>query len=241
MIDLKTNKITELSFKLNIEGANETPKSRLVIELKEGKEITIPADVSGGKATVKIPSLNTIKEEFAGKTAKCYLEVIVGDSYFTPWKETFQLKSEVTVVAESTQPEIHEAEEKPTISISMDSFNEVTMIEEPIREEAMDDEADYIEEPYDLEKEPYEKDLPVNPGFMFGDSKKTEPEKKIVEKPAPVKIEKLAKKVAPVKSGFVTEFMKEKGLEKKATVKKETKQETFNFKKLLNEGFLDKK
>lgn len=127
MIDLKTNKKSELTFKLNIEGSpQEAPKARIVIELQNKSYIAIEGNVLKDKVTVEIPPLKNLKEEFLLEKAKCYLEVIIGESYFVPWQNEFNLKDPISVKAEATENEdLKENQESPTkVSISIDSVTE---------------------------------------------------------------------------------------------------------------------
>ncbi len=103
MIELKLNKESELSFDINIEGSEETPKARLILEMDNSMELAITGTVSKGSVKVKVPSLMDLKEKLKGENVKGYLEVIVDSNYFVPWDEYFNLKHPVTVQAESTK------------------------------------------------------------------------------------------------------------------------------------------
>lgn len=137
MIDLKTNKKSELTFKLNVEGSpQEAPKARLVIELQNHSYMAIEGEVFKDKVTVEIPPLKSLREEFLPEKTKCYLEVIIGENYFIPWQNEFNLKEPISVKAEATETEgLKEHEENPTkVSISIDSVTE-EVEETPIEEE----------------------------------------------------------------------------------------------------------
>lgn len=118
MIELKLNKESELSFEINIEGSNEKPRVRLMLEMDNKMKLAIEGTILEGQAKVVVPSLMDLKEKLSGENVKGSLEVIVDNNFFIPWEEYFSLKAPITVQAESTKVENNKT---PEIKISVKS------------------------------------------------------------------------------------------------------------------------
>ncbi len=118
MIELKLNKESELSFEINIEGSEETPKARLMLEMEDKMELSIAGVIKEGQVSVVVPSLMDLKEKLSGENVKGRLEVIVDNNFFIPWEEYFSLKAPITVQAESAEVKTLKT---PEIKISVKS------------------------------------------------------------------------------------------------------------------------
>lgn len=120
MIEIKLNKEAELTFKLDIEGSNEKPVSKLALKLKEG-ELLIEGTVEDGKTTIRLPKLSKFRESISGKTIDAKLGIYIGDSYFTPWSDTISVSEPISVKAEAVdvdQTRIRESQpSKPSVSV----------------------------------------------------------------------------------------------------------------------------
>lgn len=105
MINLRSDKPFDLVFQLDIRGADETPKSRLVIETTSGINVSFPGsfDPSTEKVKVSIPKLEVLEDLLESERFNAELEVIVDGSYFTPWKDQVEIKKPVRVSAESVE------------------------------------------------------------------------------------------------------------------------------------------
>lgn len=99
MIEIQLNKDAELTFKLDIEGSDQTPQSKFSLQLAEG-ELVLPGIIEKDKTTIRIPALTKFRESL-GKTAKASLNIYIGDSYFTPWEDTITISEPISVKAEA--------------------------------------------------------------------------------------------------------------------------------------------
>ena len=82
MMDLKINKTSELSFKLNIQGSSAAPRARLVFKMDESSELAINGKIENSRVKVEIPPFADIKEKFTSNITHAYLEVIIDENYF---------------------------------------------------------------------------------------------------------------------------------------------------------------
>lgn len=97
---LDKNEIFEAS--IEIEGGSiKDTKCRLMLESKEWN-LHFPASIDyDGKITASIKKLKDVLKE--GDTGKLTLEVIVEDTWFTPWEDSFEVNVSKKVVAEVKQ------------------------------------------------------------------------------------------------------------------------------------------
>lgn len=147
MIQITAGKETELKFQLNIEGSKKDPKVRLALNggsssiLLEGKRD------EKGVAKVVIPSSSFI-ESLSSQKVDAFLEVIVDNQYFTPWKGKIEFKEDVKVQAETEETE-EGMEEEVTVTAEPEMMSEYD--EEPeeteIDKEDVEEAAEGPEEP----------------------------------------------------------------------------------------------
>lgn len=132
MMDLKINKTSELSFKLNIQGSTAPPKARLVFKMNENSELAINGKVvENGRVKVEIPPLVDLKEKFNSNITHAYLEVIIDENYFKPWEGEFNFKQPLVVTAESEEDVSEEPIKENKVSIEIEDLKEKEE-EEPI-------------------------------------------------------------------------------------------------------------
>jgi hypothetical protein len=124
MIDIQANKPAELTFKLQIEGSNDTPVSKFSLQLQEG-ELLFPGTVHGDNVVVRIPALNVFKEQLSKQT-EAKLLVFIGDQHFTPWEESVTISNPITVKAEAVVAQSSETlreeiakPKKPSVAVSV--------------------------------------------------------------------------------------------------------------------------
>ena len=106
MIKTKLDSSTELSFELKVEGSEVTPRSRLVLGLKDGQFLSLTGKVYEDRVTVNIPPLVSIKEMIEGTTLNAQLEVFINENYFIPWEGQISIEQPVVVKAEAVSAEV---------------------------------------------------------------------------------------------------------------------------------------
>ena len=123
MLIIKENEIKHFNFDVEIKGTKELPSARLVFEGKDGNKM-FPVTNSDGlfSHSINYSSIKDLKE------GDVYLEVLVGKTYFRPWKDKY------TVV----EPIINESvvEEKPKVEEKQPIVQE-TVAPKPIKTETI--------------------------------------------------------------------------------------------------------
>lgn len=110
---LDQNKLFECDIK--IEGASsENSKARLVLET-ESFSICFDGKIQNGKVKIPISKLKNILKE--NKKGNITLEVIAEDTYFTPWKETYETDTYRKVEVEFKDDSLIVEKKKPTVSV----------------------------------------------------------------------------------------------------------------------------
>lgn len=127
MINLKLDRNTDLSFKLNIEGSEDLPISRFILKLTEDFDLILHGKIVDKKyVKVNIPPLAQFKEIFSWETVKCFLEVVIDNSIFVPWESDAQIIRPLLVRAEEVEVETNEEiveEKKPTVSLTLETVS----------------------------------------------------------------------------------------------------------------------
>jgi hypothetical protein len=113
MIDIRSDKEFDLYFHVDIRGSNETPKSRFVIETNNNINVSFDGsfDPATDKVRVSFPKLEVLDRLLESEIFKAKLEVIVENSYFTPWSDKVRVKTPIVVSAESVEYETTTIEE----------------------------------------------------------------------------------------------------------------------------------
>ena len=88
MLIIKENEIKHFSFGVEIKGSKEKPVARLVFE-GNGNHKMFPVTLENGAYKHSL-SFDKLKDLTEGTV---YLEVLVGKTYFQPWKDQFSLVS----------------------------------------------------------------------------------------------------------------------------------------------------
>jgi flagellar biosynthesis GTPase FlhF len=174
MIDLRTNKESELSFRLNIEGTlDEAPRARLIIKLNNQSAIAIDGEVLNDKVKVTIPPLqNSLREDTIGNQAECFLEIMLGEYYFVPWENTFNFKRPVSVTAEAAEyNDLKESKEDTKVSITVDDIVEK---DSPEKLEEKEEETTEVKEEGKEEEKAEEEKIEENAETPHEDAVETE-------------------------------------------------------------------
>jgi hypothetical protein len=113
MLIIKENEIKHFSFGVEIKGSKEKPVARLVFE-GNGNHKMFPVTLENGAYKHSL-SFDKLKDLTEGTV---YLEVLVGKTYFQPWKDQFSLvsstihESKLDKVFEKPKKIITESQEK---------------------------------------------------------------------------------------------------------------------------------
>jgi hypothetical protein len=88
MYNLYLDKPTEFNCEVSIKNASlKDAFARLIIETKDGLALMFPGKLEDGRCSVPIKRLKGLLDENSRGEVK--LEVIVEDTYFSPWKDDF--------------------------------------------------------------------------------------------------------------------------------------------------------
>ena len=129
MISVYTDKEVTLNFNIDIEGNKSLPESRLVLNLDSGVSIGIKAKITEKTAKVTIPPLKHILKNTDTKVVSSFLEVIADGAYFTPWKDTCELKESIQV---NVNDDIKIEEKTDKISIKAEMKEEEAIVQQPV-------------------------------------------------------------------------------------------------------------
>jgi hypothetical protein len=103
MYQLYTDKQENFECTLKIEGASlNNSLCRLIVESKDVNLLFEGKISSTGEVEIPIKKLKNHLTE--GDTGKLKLEVIAEDTYFTPWEDTFEIKTSKKVTVEMKEP-----------------------------------------------------------------------------------------------------------------------------------------
>jgi len=126
MYTLFTDKAENFECNIDIEGASiSETQARLVLQSKNINllfEGTVDAD---GRCSIVIPKLKDYLKE--SKEGNMRLEVIAEDTFFSPWEDSFEIKTSKRVAVEViSNREALIKEGKPSITVSMPTKKTVT-------------------------------------------------------------------------------------------------------------------
>lgn len=100
---------------IQIEGANSNAaQCRLILETAD-ISLLFSGNIVGNKCQVNLPKLKKYIGE--SKTGSIRLEVIVEDTFFTPWEDKFEVSVSKSVVAEVYQHSNNKPSLKPTVTV----------------------------------------------------------------------------------------------------------------------------
>jgi hypothetical protein len=96
MYSLYLDKPTEFSCEVSVKNASlKNAFARLIVEAKDGISLMFPGELKDGQCNVRINRLKGLLDE--NSTGKVKLEVIVEDTYFSPWSDNFLTEEHTSV------------------------------------------------------------------------------------------------------------------------------------------------
>jgi len=131
MYTFYTDKPTNFECNISLQGAKlNKSKARLVLESNDINFIFYGTIDSNGKCTIPVTKLkNRLDEDVTGKAK---LEVIAEDTFFEPWEDSFEVKTNKKVTVEvkndSKKPMVESTEKKVTVAVKQN--NKINLISE---------------------------------------------------------------------------------------------------------------
>ena len=124
MYTFYTDKPTNFECNISLQGAKlSKSKARLVLESDDINYIFYGSIDSEGKCTIPVYKLKNRLDEDVTGTAK--LEVIAEDTYFEPWEDTFEVKTNKKVTVEvkndTRKPMVESTDKKVKVTVKNDS------------------------------------------------------------------------------------------------------------------------
>jgi len=96
MYKLYYDKSEDFSCDVSIKNASlKNSKARLVVESAEGINLVFNGKIENGKCIVPVKRVKGLLDE--NSTGKIYLEFIIEDTYFSPWKDDFIVEEHTSV------------------------------------------------------------------------------------------------------------------------------------------------
>ena len=96
MYNLYLDKPTEFSCEVSVKNASlKNAFARLIVESKNGISFMFPGELKDGHCNVRVNRLKGLLDE--NSTGKIKLEVIVEDTYFSPWVDDFLIEEHTSV------------------------------------------------------------------------------------------------------------------------------------------------
>ena len=137
MYTLYTDKIENFKCSIDVEGASlSETQARLVLESDKYNLLYEGTIDSSGKCSIDINKLKNILEE--GTEGTMRLEVIADDTFFSPWEDTFTVKTnkKVTVEVQDKTP-IRENKIKVTVNTPAKAEEKSIIKEENVHSEVV--------------------------------------------------------------------------------------------------------
>lgn len=124
MYTFYTDKPTNFECNISLQGAKlSSSKARLVLESDDINFIFYGSIDSNGKCTIPVSKLKNRLDENTLGTAK--LEVIAEDTYFEPWEDKFEIKTNKKVTVEvkgnNKKPMVESTDKKVKVAVKNDS------------------------------------------------------------------------------------------------------------------------
>lgn len=107
MYNLYLDKAENFECAVSVKNASLKDAAARVIIEGDGFNLMFPGNIKDGKCTVPIKKLKGLLEENA--KGEMHLEMIVDDTYFMPWKDSFQVEEHTSV-----KVQVKEQVQKPT-------------------------------------------------------------------------------------------------------------------------------
>jgi hypothetical protein len=113
---LYTDKNDEFSCEISVKNASmKNSIARLVVESLEGPSFIFNGKIEGDKCTIPIKRLKGLLEE--NDRGNMHLEVIVEDTYFKPWADSFVVEEHTSVKVKVN--ENIQSSNKPMVKVKM--------------------------------------------------------------------------------------------------------------------------
>jgi hypothetical protein len=110
---LYTDKPEDFTCEISVKNASlKGSMARLIIESSDGVNFVFNGKIEGGKCIVPIKKLKGLLNE--NERGNMYLEIIVEDTYFRPWKSDFSVEEHTSVKVRVNEAKISN---KPTIEV----------------------------------------------------------------------------------------------------------------------------
>lgn len=123
MISVFTDKESNLSFKMNIEGNKSLPEARFVINLPN-MSLSIKGSIEEGVITAKVPPLKYVLKDIKEAVLNAHLEVIADNTLFVPWKSEIDLRESIVVRPESS---VIVESQTPEVSVKVEESTPITL------------------------------------------------------------------------------------------------------------------
>ena len=115
MYKIYTDKGENFECEVSVKNASlKDSKARLVVESADGINLMFNGKIENGKCTVPIRRLKGLLDENA--TGKMFLEVIVEDTYFSPWQENFVVEEHTSVKVNVNEQKLPS---KPSVTVKV--------------------------------------------------------------------------------------------------------------------------
>ncbi len=113
---LYTDKNDEFSCEISVKNASlKNSIARLIVESPEGVNLVFNGKIDGDKCVIPIKRLKGLIDE--NTRGNMHLEVIVEDTYFTPWKSDFVVEEHTAVKVRVNENK--EASNKPVVQVKV--------------------------------------------------------------------------------------------------------------------------
>jgi len=119
MIKLNINEGKKIKFNVNVSGFEIRDLKGSMKLTVEGVEYGFPIKIDNGSVSVEVPPLSSIMKKTFNENEHidARLDVIAGDTYINPWKDTIIIENPVHVEVKVSEVENVVEEIKPTINI----------------------------------------------------------------------------------------------------------------------------
>jgi len=113
---LYTDKNDEFSCEISVKNASmKNSIARLIVESPEGVNLVFNGRIEGDKCIIPIKRLKGLIDE--NTRGNMHLEVIVEDTYFTPWKSDFVVEEHTSVKVRVNENK--ESSNKPVVQVKV--------------------------------------------------------------------------------------------------------------------------
>ena len=115
MYTLYLDRPEDFSCEVSVKNASmKDSKARLVVESADGLNFIFNGKIEGGKCVIPIRRLKGLLDE--NTTGKVILEIIVEDTYFSPWSDDYKTTQHTSVKVKMNEQKISS---KPSVSVKI--------------------------------------------------------------------------------------------------------------------------